>query len=70
MPPSMPSLRGAGPAYLPANASSLSESGACPLPQNKANFIRLQHLLRSNADAIAGCIVLEQGKTLAGASFS
>ncbi len=27
---------------------------------------RLQHLLRKNADAIAGSIVLEQGKTLAG----
>lgn len=29
--------------------------------------LELQHLLRRNADAIAGCIVLEQGKTLADA---
>lgn len=31
---------------------------------------RLQHLVRSNADALANSIVLEQGKTLGGKSAS
>ena len=69
MPPHMPSTRGARLVYLPANVSSLSGPGACPACK-QSWFDRLQHLLRRNADAIAGCIVLEQGKTLAGTFIS
>lgn len=65
------SSHGTRPVYLPASVSSSSKPGTCDPVNNIVELLdRLQHLLRKNADAIAGSIVLEQGKTLAGATTS